>query len=723
MYPTVNLYNTLTQSIQPIIPVREGEIGIYTCGPTVYRSSHIGNLRIYLMADWLRRVFEYLGYRVTQVKNITDVGHMRQEMLDRGEDKIIAAARAAGKTSREIAEYYTNEFLEGEQKLNILKAHFMPKATDYVRECIELTSTLLQKGYAYERKGNIYFDVSRFHEYGKLSGNRIHGLLKGVRVEVDEEKRAQADFALWKAAEKGREMKWNSPWGEGFPGWHIECSAMSTKILGSNFDIHTGGVDNIFPHHEDEIAQSEAALGRQVVNCWVHGQHLLADSIKMAKSNGNYYTIEELENRGFDPLAFRYMALTAHYRKRLNFTFTSLKAAQRGFTRLRDHARLLQQQDGKLTQSPEVDLWKEKFTKIICKDLDLPHAFELTYKMMGAPLRPEEKLHLLYDFDQVLGLKLKSFVEKHKCPSEYVAKKIEARQSLRKGNQFTEADSIRYELRATGVSLQDTLTGTRIMYQTPVEVTISIPMYSSSKEVPSYLNYPDRHEYTFVIVTRNNLEELVRCIKSIRRWCGGYDYEIVLVDNGSTDQTFTFVDTLEQEHTNLRVIHADHNVGEAGGKNMGLKQALGRYIVFIDTSVEIAGDVLSIIKKAIAQNLVGAVGHKGMCTDNFNDFYDCQGTDVHAVQMYFFAFPREVLKTTGLLNEKFKFYRHLDLYFCFTLRDKGYKIRTLPNLSLQYHRHRDWEELPEDERFKKSRHNFYIFLKKWHHRSDLLALD
>src|SRR5437660_2478790 len=307
----MKIYNTLTRRVEDIHPLEPGKIRMYSCGPTVYRYIHIGNLRTFVMADWLRRVFEYRGLKVSHIKNITDVGHMRQEMLDRGEDKMIAQARKEGKTSAQIARFYTQAFHEDERALNILPAHVFPRATEHVAEMIEIVEGLLEKGIAYEVGGNVYYDIKRFPPYGKLSGNQLENMLAGVREGQDAEKHNPEDFPLWKVAEPGREMAWESPWGRGFPGWHIECSAMSMKYLGQCFDIHTGGVDNIFPHHEDEIAQSEGFTGQRYVTCWVHAQHLLADGQKMAKSTGNAYTRAEIEARGFDPLALRCFYTTA----------------------------------------------------------------------------------------------------------------------------------------------------------------------------------------------------------------------------------------------------------------------------------------------------------------------------------------------------------------------------------------------------------------------------
>ena len=334
----LKLYNTLTRRVEPFAPIEPGIVKLYSCGPTVYRYIHIGNLRTFLMADWLRRTLTYQGLAVRHVKNITDVGHMRVEMLDRGEDKLIAQARKEGKTSAEIAAFYTAAFLEDERRLNILPAHVFPKATEHIPEMIAIVAELERKGLAYAAGGNVFFDVRRFPDYGKLSGNQLAGMIQGVRDMADANRRNPEDFPLWKLAEPGREMAWDSPWGRGFPGWHIECSAMAIKHLGRHFDIHTGGVDNLFPHHEDEIAQSEGYTGEKFVNYWLHAQHLLADGQKMAKSTGNAYTRADVEARGFEPLALRYLFATVHYRSRLNFTFSALRAAQIALHRLRGQA-------------------------------------------------------------------------------------------------------------------------------------------------------------------------------------------------------------------------------------------------------------------------------------------------------------------------------------------------------------------------------------------------
>ena len=323
----IRLYNSLTRQVEALEPVTPGRIGIYTCGSTVYRYAHIGNLRTYLFGDLLRRTLEYLGYEVTYVKNITDVGHMRDDQTDSGEDRMVLAALEEGKSPAEIAQFYTDAWLADEALINIRPPDVMPRATDHIAEMLALIETLLDKGLAYRVDGTVYYDVSAFPAYGRLSGQRVESTRPGTRVEVETDKRDPADFALWKAAEPGRLMHWPSPWGEGFPGWHIECSAMGMKYLGERFDIHTGGIDLKFPHHEDEIAQSDGALGHQVISLWMHGEFLTLADAKMAKSAGNIIRVSDLPEKGFQPLDFRYLALTAHYRSKLDFTEAAMHAA------------------------------------------------------------------------------------------------------------------------------------------------------------------------------------------------------------------------------------------------------------------------------------------------------------------------------------------------------------------------------------------------------------
>src|SRR2546421_2747777 len=399
----MKIYNTLTKRIEEIVPIEDGKIKMYSCGPTVPRFIYMVTRRFYMMAAWIRRTFEYRGFQVLHVKNITDVGHMRQEMLDRGEDKLVAQARKEGKTSLQIAQFYTEAFHADEAKLDILPAQIFPRATEHVPEMIAIIQGLLAKGIAYEVGGYVYYDIKRFPGYGKLSGNQLENMLGGVREGVDANKHNPEDFPLWKPAEPGREMTWESPWGPGFPGWHIECSAMSIKYLGEHFDVHTGGVDNIFPHHEDEIAQSEGFTGQQFVNYWVHAQHLLADGQKMAKSTGNANTCEEIEARGFDPMALRYFYTNALYRSRLNFTFRALQAAQTSLERLRAYAyHLLTRSDMARVFSDEpvgANPWRDAFLAQVENDLNIPRAMAIVWNMLrSGEEAPTTKLRLIVVF-------------------------------------------------------------------------------------------------------------------------------------------------------------------------------------------------------------------------------------------------------------------------------------------------------------------------------------
>ncbi len=466
----VRLYNSLTRQIETLDPVTPGEVTIYTCGSTVYRYAHIGNLRTYLFGDLLRRTLDYLGYRVTYVKNITDVGHMRDDQHDAGEDRMILAALEEGKTPAEIAQFYTDAWLADEALINIRPPDVMPRATDHIPDMIAMIEILLAKGLAYRVDGTIYFDVSAYPAYGRLSGQRVEATRPGTRVEVENDKRDPADFALWKAAEPGRLMKWPSPWGEGFPGWHIECSVMSVKYLGERFDIHTGGIDLKFPHHEDEIAQSDGALGHQVVKAWLHGEFLTLADAKMAKSAGNIIRVSDLPEKGFQPLDFRYLALTAHYRSKLDFSEASMHAAASGLARLRRAAAEGASVAGasEQTDGGSVDLaaepmagYRERFAAAISEDLGMPAALALAHTVAAADeLTPARRRALLLDFDRVFGLGLDEAPESGdgKLP-EGAAELLTQRAAAREAHDYATSDRLRDELAAMGVEVRDTATG------------------------------------------------------------------------------------------------------------------------------------------------------------------------------------------------------------------------------------------------------------------------
>jgi cysteinyl-tRNA synthetase len=456
----IRLHNTLTRRTEPLVPLEPGRVGIYTCGSTVYKYAHIGNLRTYLFGDLLHRTLEYLGYEVRYVKNITDVGHMRDDQLDAidGEDKIERAAETEGKSPMEIADFYTDAWLEDEALLNIVRADVMPRATEHIGEMVSLTERLLENGLAYEVDGTIYYDVSEFPGYGQLSGQKVEETHAGHRVEVESDKRDPADFALWKRAGERRLMKWPSPWGDGFPGWHIECSAMSLKHLGERFDVHTGGIDLKFPHHEDEIAQSEGALGHPVVSIWMHGEFLTMDDAKMAKSAGNIIRVADLPDLGYEPLAFRYLALTAHYRSKLDFTGDAMHAAASGLARLRRAA---------AGPDEAVDLLAEpmagyrmRFSDAVADDLGTPRGLAVAHEVgADASLADAQRRALLLDFDRVLGLSLDRPAEIEAPLPAGAEGLLDRRAAARAARDFAASDALRDELAALGVEVRDTPAG------------------------------------------------------------------------------------------------------------------------------------------------------------------------------------------------------------------------------------------------------------------------
>ena len=711
----IQLHNTLARRKEPFTPLTPDQVGIYSCGPTVYRDVHIGNLRTYLLADWLRRTLEARGYRVNHVKNITDVGHMRQERLERGEDKVIAAAVSAGKTPQQIAQEYTDSFLRDEAALQIKPADVFPRATDHVPQMIEMTQQLIERGLAYEVDGNVYFSVESFPPYGQLSGNTGDALLKGVRAEADPSKRDPRDFALWKAAEPGRVMKWPSPWGEGFPGWHIECSAMSTFHLGEQFDIHTGGVDNIFPHHEDEIAQSEGALGHQVVRHWIHGQHLLVDGLKMAKSTGNVYTLPDLQSRGFDPLAFRYLCATVHYRHRLNFTFESLRGAACGLNRLRQEVFLVAQSvDGGSANGGEQ--WETAFWDALEDDLHVPQALAVTWQLVRSQASSAIKARLLHAFDGVLGLNLFSPVTEVPKPVQALATE---RQAFRARSAYPKADELRARIGDDGFHVRDERDTSALVPVLP-RPPAKVAGVHSSADVPSRLEEPDELDFSLIIVGRDDLESVRRCAEAALRYAGNVRFELIVVDNGSSDGTVDWLRKLTLQDERLRPIYCSHNLGTAAARNCGLRQARGRYIALVDSSIEFTNDPFPLLSQALADDSTGIAGPFGVTTEDLREFEDAPGPEVDAVEGYLMALRRDLVRKIGLMDEKFRFYRHLDLDYSLACRAAGYHNRIVQDLPVRRHAHSDWERTPEEERDRLSKRNFYRFLKKHGHRTDLL---
>ncbi|MDP3794901.1 MAG: cysteine--tRNA ligase [bacterium] len=476
----IKVFNYLTRKTEALKPLRGRVIRMYACGPTVYNHQHIGNYRTYIFEDVLRRALSAAGYRVRHIINITDVGHLTSD-ADTGEDKLAAAARRERKTAWEIARFYEERFKEDIRKLNILEPVKWVRATEHIEEQIALVRTLEKKGFTYIiARDGVYFDTGKLPDYGKLMPSRLKGLRAGARVARAGGKRNATDFALWKFSPEGarRDMEWESPWGKGFPGWHIECSAMSMKYLGKTFELHAGGVDHIPIHHTNEIAQSEAATGRPFVRYVVEGEHLLAQGKKMSKSLGNFYTLGDIEERGFHPLDFRYLVLQAHYRSLLNFTWQSLAAAREGLAGITNQLDLLRAQRRKKAPRNTARLaaliatHERAFQKAVANDLDTPAALSVLNRLLheSGKLRQEDRLsgqgakellETVLRFDRVLGLDLA-----HRSAlaprAAAVAKLLDERETLRKERKFSEADAVRGKIEAMGYTVEDTPEGPRV---------------------------------------------------------------------------------------------------------------------------------------------------------------------------------------------------------------------------------------------------------------------
>lgn len=461
------LYNTLTKKIEEFVPNEEGKVGMYTCGPTVYHYAHIGNLRSYIMEDVLEKYLRYVGYDVKRVMNITDVGHLTSDG-DTGEDKMLAGAKREHKSVMDIARFYTDAFMEDCRKLGIKKPDVVEPATNCIPEFIHMIEVLLEKGYAYVSGDNVYFDTSRLDQYYVLSSQREEDLKVGVRSDVDEDtnKRNKTDFVLWftKSKFENQEMKWDSPWGVGYPGWHIECSCISMKHLGEYMDIHCGGVDNIFPHHTNEIAQSESYTGHKWCNYWFHVNHLNTKSGKMSKSKGEFLTISLLEEKGYDPMVYRLFCLLSHYRKPLEFSWEGLDNVALTYDKLYKRIQNLSEQ-GELDETAYKE-YEKRFAGALGNDINTSSAITVLYDMLKEDFSDATKRKLVLRYDEVLSLGLaRAFeeVSEEEVDSEltaYVEKMIEERKAAKKAKDFARADEIREELSARGILLKDTREGT-----------------------------------------------------------------------------------------------------------------------------------------------------------------------------------------------------------------------------------------------------------------------
>ena len=462
----LKLYNTLTKKKEVFEPIdkKNNIVKIYTCGPTVYNYAHIGNMRAYIFMDTLRKVLKYNGYKLEHVMNITDVGHLTSD-ADEGEDKMAKSARLQHKSVYEIARMYTKAFLEDITKLNIERPEHIAKATDNIKEMEEYVKKILKNGYAYETSKGIYFDTSKLKSYGELSGVNLLNQKAGARVEVDKEKKNPLDFALWIKAPDEHIMKWDSFFGLCYPGWHIECSAMSKKYLGEKFDIHTGGVDHIPIHHENEIAQAKGATGKNPANIWMHVEFLLIDNGKMSKSLGNVYKIEDLEKRGFEPLAYRYLSYTSHYRNKLNFTWEGIKSAQISLNRLRELTLSHKGKEGKISKDV-LDEYENKFLDAINDDINMPVAISVVWDLAKNEVKSNDIYNLILKFDKVLSLDLNKKQEDKKIKEENLPEEIleilEKRKKARESKDYALSDMLRDELKQKGYIVKDSKEGQKI---------------------------------------------------------------------------------------------------------------------------------------------------------------------------------------------------------------------------------------------------------------------
>lgn len=455
----IYFYNTLTKQKDLFKPIEEGKVKIYSCGPTVYKDATIGNMRTNLLNDTLRRVLKYNGYELKHVMNITDVGHLVSDG-DEGEDKMLKSAREEHKSPLEIAEHYTKLFFRDLERLNIETPEVVCKATDHIKEMLEMVQKIMKNGYAYETSTAIYFDVSKLDKYGILSGINLNDQKAGARVDIDPEKRNPYDFALWIKAPANHLMKWDSPWGPSYPGWHIECSAMSTKYLGEEFDIHTGGIDLVPTHHENEIAQNKGACGKNPAHYWIHGEYLLINGGKMSKSLGNTYLIDDIIARGYSPLAYRLFNYSCHYRGKLNFTWEGIESANTSLIRLREGYQKHLKGNSDISDEIIADM-ENRFHQAINDDMNMPLALSVVWEAVKYPEKSPKIAQLLKKFDTVLGIKIDE-VQETKIPQE-ILDLVEERKQARSDKNWSESDRLRDLIAEKGYIVKDTKDGTEVL--------------------------------------------------------------------------------------------------------------------------------------------------------------------------------------------------------------------------------------------------------------------
>lgn len=463
MPETLFLYNTLSRSVEKFSPLNPKSVGLYCCGPTVYNFQHIGNMKTYIFEDVLVRTLRSAGYNVNHVLNITDVGHLVSDS-DEGEDKMMVAMRREGKTSHDIAAFYTDSFFKDCEKLNITKPNIICKATDHIGEMISLIKRLEERGLTYVAGGNVYFDVEKFPEYGKLAKLDLTKLKAGARIDVDSNKKSPFDFVLWftKSKFENQELQWDSPWGRGYPGWHIECSAMSMKYLGDEFDIHCGGIDHIPVHHTNEIAQSEGATGKRWVSIWMHSEFILLNKEKMSKSKGGFLTVSDVEEKGYESVAYRYLCLTAHYRSQLNFSWDALDGASNSVKKLRHTVSLLKDDSKSNSGSSDIEPYLKEFHAAMWNDLNTPQALATVWSCVSNhAVPPQERIKFLERADEILGLGVSDWSTDEAIPDEVLSLAAK-REDARKAKDFKLADELRGKISQLGFTLEDSKDGPKV---------------------------------------------------------------------------------------------------------------------------------------------------------------------------------------------------------------------------------------------------------------------
>lgn len=472
----MKLYNTLARKKETLKPVKPPQVLMYNCGPTVYQFPHIGNWRSFLIADFLKRALNYLGYQTKQVMNITDVGHLTSD-ADTGQDKVEMEAKKENKTAQEITDFYFQAFVEDGKMLNIIPAQVMPRASEHIAEMIQLVQKLEKKDYTYQTSDGVYFDTSKFKKYGQLSGQSTQEKKAGARIELSPEKRNPTDFALWKFSPKDakRQQEWPSPWGLGFPGWHLECSALSKKYLGQPFDIHTGGVDHIGVHHENEIAQSEAAHNKPQANIWLHVEFLQINQTKMSKSRGEFLTIKDLVKKGYNPLSYRIFILSAHYQKKQEFSWKAMNQAQKNLEKIYQTARRLNQYNHKGEKPKKINLssYRTKFKRSIRNNLDAPKILATLFEFLNETnqlidqkvinLSEARKiLDLMIEWDRFLGIEIEKNINQNETVPARIKEMVDQREEMRQQKKWTEADLVRQKIKKLGYQVEDTDQGPKI---------------------------------------------------------------------------------------------------------------------------------------------------------------------------------------------------------------------------------------------------------------------